>query len=211
MQFGNHTISRKSLVVLFVITITIVLAVFSLTYQENSSDRNLQEYFSSEGVYTEGLDNYSMTASEENTVSGVKVKEVSGENANNKIEAEILSGGGNVFAENYLKDRENEIISMYTDTPSPYAAVPEREINCAEGLKPNITFGQKSNSNYTYYELHADQKLSLGVCSEEKATYKVKMVNFYCPDTDKIVEVSVFYTDDTENSVNLDSFRCMKS
>lgn len=200
------SLANKRTAILVVAGLFIVFSYSMLSSTENNS---AEEYMDQQGFISEGLDNYSITSEESRKVSNVKIDELTLTEGEREIRIKILSDGGEAFAKNYLEDRRNEIISMYTNTPSPYDAVPEREVNCPEDLKPTIDEENRSGINYTYYNLYADERKIIGVCSEDKIHYSVEKVAVYCPEQDKVLEASIYQPQEADNPVSpIKDIRC---
>jgi len=175
---------------------------------QGGSGSSLESYFESQGLSTASIDGFNIESTEEDTLAGVKVQRAHASNGEEELQTKIISSADSQLAKGYLGDRKREIKSIYSDTPAPYAGVPGREVNCPQQFQPNISRKQVDNTNYTYYELFADQELNFGVCSKENIKYKVSMVTAYCHDTSSILEIKHFWPVNMNNKSIVEQVRC---
>lgn len=153
--------------------------------------------------------NATVVAREQETLAGIPVTRVRGTVQGWPVRLELLSGIDPDFAQTYLADRRNRILSLYTETPAPYEGIPTEDLDCPSRFMPNITGTTVGRTNFTTYELFADADMNFGACSPTEARYRGYLLAGYCRAQETIVELQLFLPrSETGGAALLDRVRC---
>lgn len=192
--------------------LAICLIIFAIFIHADFSEREqttFEDYLSSNEIEMNSSEKFNIKDQEEDTVAGLSVRRVTAVKDEQVIELKLIQKASSDFAESYIQGRDQEILSMYSDKPAPYKAVPGREVDCRERLLPNITQKQFKEDNYTYYLLYSDKNRNIGECDDEKVFYNVSIVKVYCSDQETIMEMRQYQPTEHQNKSTLvENARC---
>lgn len=140
------------------------------------------------GINISNLEGFEVKEKDQSKVADIETRRLYAENGSKRLEIKLYSDIEEEFALNIIKDRRNELNSLYSDKPAPYGGIPEREINCDDGYGLSIN---TTGDNYSY-SLYADEGYNLGVCSEEDVVYRASIEMKYCRKTRTLFESRFF-------------------
>jgi len=186
----------------------LLLTIFISADFSEDKQTVLRDYLSSHEIEMNSSE-FNIKDQKEDKVAGVNVHRVTAVREEHVIKLKLIQEASSDFAESYLQGRDQEILSMYSDTPAPYKAVPGREVDCQEHFSPNITQKQIRGYNYTYYSLYSDEDRNLGECTDEEIFYDVDIVKVYCSDRGTILELRHYRPVNRQNeSMIVENIRC---
>lgn len=184
------------------------VAVLAIQTGAGGGPETLEGYVAANAISLDIPGEYRIASTEERSVSGLQIREMTATEGDRSIVLEVLAGVDPGFAGRYIESERKDIESIYVSAPQPYAGVPTQDIDCPPGLYPNVSRWTAGGVNYTYIELYANAQKEFGVCSRDAVAYEVDIVMGYCTEDRRLYRITGYRPVDGEPGEPLRSFRC---
>lgn len=178
----------KLAAVMLGITTVMAAGLFHFHSMGAAEEESLATFLESGGYRLENAANYSTDEVNEKTVAGISVTELEARSGEKRVSASIYSDVEEDFASSYIRDRREELASIYTDTPAPYEGIPGREVDCPERFVPKF---EGNSTEREQFNLYSDSERKIGACSNATAEHRTRISILYCPDTRNLISLKI--------------------
>lgn len=189
-----------------IVTVFLLAGLATVTTVNKDSSQSLSSYMSSQGIDVNGGSNYTLQKKSTKDLNEYTISEISARSENHFLELKTVSGVNSEFAAEYLEQKHTKLSSIYSSTPAPYGAIPDRQPDCKGKNKLNFSTESENNYNQSIYEIFTDEEKNYA-CSKEEAKYQKRTLIMYCSETEMIIE-SNFYSPINSSNISQPDFKC---
>jgi arylsulfatase A-like enzyme len=151
-------------------------------------DKKLEEILEDELI---SISNSKLKVEEDRkgSTAGKKARLIKASGKDSDIKVRILSNISTEFAQEYIKNERNSVISVYGGI-APYTSKPGAE-KCGEEFHPGTREINSSSMKGTVIDLYADESKAYGACSDN-AFYRSKIILGYCQSSRKLFKMNTY-------------------